>query len=115
MIIPVEQRLLLAEYWLIRLMLAIDADRPRLSDLAMLIVGACKDDEVARATDIIFEAFFRERIGTASGIMAAALVLHHAAKKFEDEMPPADAEKMRDAIAEFVVELLRTFPGYPSA
>lgn len=108
MTMPAEQRWYLARWFLARLFIAFEQDRPRLGRLAMLIAEASDEDQATDLANAINAWFVDREVGNATGILALAICLWHSTLRFDREVPEAGSI-MREAVAEFVTEFLRTY------
>jgi hypothetical protein len=107
---PAEQRWYLARWFLARLFIAFEQDRPRLGRLAMLIVEASDEDQATDLANAINAWFVDRKVGNATGILALSICLWHSTLRFDREIKiPEAGSIMREAVAEFVTEFLRTY------
>jgi hypothetical protein len=110
MTMPAEQRWYLARWFLARLFIAFEQDRPRLGRLAMLIAEAMDEDQATDLANAIIAWLAAREVENATGILALAICLWHSTLRFDREIKiPEAGPMMREAVAEFVTEFLRTY------
>ena len=107
--IAVEQRLLLFRWFLWAYRIALELDRPRVSDRARIILEAVDGDAAGElANELLATVNRRTDCGLATGILAFGIALSTGLKQF-DALSPDVAEEMRLAAAEVITNAIATF------